>query len=93
MFVSRIADLPAELRVVKQAAPLTPYGLASPSAEFTATDKDGKQSGRLVLGTRSGGLVYAMGQAFRGIYQARSDLLTQIPAKRDLIVAASPPAP
>jgi hypothetical protein len=87
VFVSRVADLPAELRIVKQAAPLTPYGLASPAAEFVATGKDGKQSGRLVLGTKAGGLVYATGKSLPGIYQARSDLLTQVPAKRELIQA------
>ncbi|MBI4400633.1 MAG: DUF4340 domain-containing protein [Nitrospirae bacterium] len=88
LLVSRVADLPAELRVVKQAGPLAPYGLSSPTAEFTATGKDGKTKGRLVLGTRTGGLVYAMGQGLTGIYQARSDILTQIPAKRDLIAKA-----
>lgn len=84
LFVSRVVSLPAELRVVKQAGPLAPYGLANPAAEFTATAKDGKQRGRLVLGTRSGGLVYAMGQGLTGIFQARADLLTQIPTKADL---------
>ncbi|MGH7230405.1 MAG: DUF4340 domain-containing protein, partial [Nitrospiraceae bacterium] len=85
IFVSRVADLPAELRVVKQASPLTPYGLASPAAEFTATGKDGHQSGRLVLGTRMSGLIYAMGKSLPGIYQARSDLLTQIPSRQELV--------
>lgn len=85
LFVSRVVNLPAEIRVVKQAGPLTPYGLAAPAAEFTATAKDGKQRGRLVLGTTSGGLVYALGhQGLPGIFQARADLLTQIPAKTDL---------
>lgn len=88
VFVSRVADLPAELRVVKQAGPLTPYGLTSPAAELTATGSDGKTSGRLVLGTRTGGLVYAMGRALSGVYQARADLLDQIPAKKDLYAKA-----
>ena len=88
IFVSRVADLPAELRVVKQASPLAPYGLTTPAAEFTATGKDGTQSGRLVLGAKAGGLVYAMGKSLPGIYQARSDLLTQIPPKRELIQTA-----
>ncbi len=85
LFVSRVAELPAELRVVKQTGPLAPYGLASPAAEFRATGKDGQVRGRLVLGTRGGGLVYAIGQGLPGIYQARSDILTQIPAKHDLL--------
>jgi hypothetical protein len=91
LFVSRVVDLPAELRVVKEAGPLAPYGLASPSAELTATGKDGKMRGRLVLGARLGGavgLAYAMGQGLPGIYQVRSDILTQIPTKRELVVKA-----
>lgn len=84
LFVSRVVDLPAEIRIVKQAGPLAPYGLTSPTAEFTATGKDGKATGRLVLGTRTGGLVYAMGRGLPGVFQARSDLLTQIPSKHDL---------
>lgn len=84
LFVSRVVDLPAEIRIVKQAGPLAPYGLSSPTAEFTATGKDGKATGRLVLGTRTGGLVYAMGRGLPGVFQARSDLLTQIPSKQNL---------
>ncbi|MEW6542108.1 MAG: DUF4340 domain-containing protein [Nitrospirota bacterium] len=90
LFVSRVADLPAEIRVVKQAGPLAPYGLSSPAAEFTATGKDGKTKGRLILGTKTGGLVYAIGQGLPGIHQARSDLLSQIPAKRELPAGAEP---
>jgi hypothetical protein len=84
LFVSRVFDIPAEVRIVKQAGPLAPYGLTSPTAEFTATGKDGKATGRLVLGTRTGGLAYAMGRGLPGIFQVRSDLLTQIPPKQDL---------
>ncbi|MEP6887648.1 MAG: DUF4340 domain-containing protein [Nitrospirales bacterium] len=84
LFVSRVVDLPAEIRIVKQAGPLAPYGLTSATAEFTATGKDGKATGRLVLGTRTGGLVYAMGRGLPGVFQARSDLLTQIPSKHGL---------
>lgn len=93
LFVSRVVDLPAELRIVKQAGPLAPYGLTSPAAEFTATAKDGKIRGRLVLGTRVGGLVYAMGQGLPGIYQARPDLLTQIPAQQALLSPGTDTAP
>jgi hypothetical protein len=84
LFVSRVFDIPAEVRIVKQAGPLAPYGLTSPTAEFTATGKDGKATGRLVLGTRTGGLAYAMGRGLPGIFQVRTDLLTQIPPKQDL---------
>jgi len=89
LLISRVVDLPAELRVVKQPGPLAPYGLSSPSAEFTATAQDGKTTGRLVLGTRTGGLVYAMGRGLPGIYQARADLLTQVPTKQELLASPS----
>lgn len=84
LLVSRVADIPAEIRIVKQAGPLAPYGLTSPTAEFTATGKDGKTTGRLVVGTRTGGLAYAMGRGLPGVFQVRSDLLTQIPSKSEL---------
>ena len=90
LFVSRVVNLPAEIRVVKQPGPLSPYGLAAPAAEFTATGKDGKQSGRLVLGNQSSGLVYAIGQAMPGIFQARADILTQVPEQSSLIKPAEP---
>ncbi|HKW85970.1 MAG TPA: DUF4340 domain-containing protein [Nitrospiraceae bacterium] len=96
LFVSRVVNLPAEFRATKREGPLAPYGLTHPAAEFTATAKDGKRHGRLALGTRVGGLVYATGQGLRGIYQARADLLTQIPAKSELLAKAgqaTSPAP
>ncbi|MEX5215300.1 MAG: DUF4340 domain-containing protein [Nitrospiraceae bacterium] len=90
LFVSRVVNLPAEIRVVKQPGSLAPYGLVAPTAEFTATGKDGSQSGRLVLGNQSSGLVYAIGQAMPGVFQARADILTQIPEKLSLIKPVEP---
>ncbi len=84
LFVSRVVNLPAEMRAIKQPGALAPYGLASPSAEFVATGKDGTTK-RLILGKQSNGLVYAKGHGLTGIYQARADLLSQIPAKQSLI--------
>lgn len=84
LLVSRVVDLPAEIRIVKQVGPLAPYGFNSPTAEFVATGKDGKTTGRVVIGTRTGGLVYAMGHGLPGVFQARSDLLAQIPSKSEL---------
>ena len=84
LFVSRVAGLPAELFVVKEGGPLPPYGLSNPSAELTATGKDGKVKGRLVLGAKTEGLVYAMGSALGGIYQVRADILSQIPSSGEL---------
>lgn len=85
LFVSRVANLPAEERVMKQSSPLAPYGLLSPAAEFVATAKDGKTTGRLTLGSQSGNLLYATGQRISGLFQVRPDLLTQIPSKADLL--------
>jgi hypothetical protein len=85
LFVSRVANLPAEERIIKQSTPLAPYGLLAPTAEFIATGKDGKIAGRLTLGNHVGNLVYATGQRLQGVFQARPDLLTQIPSKADLL--------
>lgn len=85
LFVSRVANLPAELRVLKQSTPLAPYGLLVPSAEFIATGKDGKIAGKLALGNLAGNLAYAMGQGLQGVFQVRPDLLTQIPSKANLL--------
>ena len=85
LFVSRVANLPAEERVMKQSAPLAPYGLLAPAAEFVATGKDGKTSGKLTLGNQAGNLLYATGQRLQGVFQVRPDILTQIPSKTDLL--------
>ncbi len=85
LFVSRVANLPAEERVIKQSAPLAPYGLAAPAAEFVATGRDGKVVGRLALGNQSGNLLYATGARLQGIFQVRPDILTQIPSKQELL--------
>ena len=89
LFVSRVADVPAEGRVVKQAGPLAPYGLVSPAAEFVARGMDGKLAGKLSIGDQSSGLAYAMGSRLQGVYQIRADLLSQIPKKEDLLEASS----
>lgn len=90
LFISRVVDLPAELRIVKDPGPLAPYGLSSPAAEFVVTAKDGKTTHRLILGNKTSGLVYAMGSGLPGIYQARSDLLMQIPSKDSLFAKPIP---
>ena len=85
LLVSRIVNLPAEERVLKQAGPLAPYGLVAPVAEFVATGKDGRVAGRLVMGNQVGGLVYAIGHRIPGIFQVRPDLLKQIPSRLALL--------
>jgi hypothetical protein len=89
LFVSRVANLPAEERVIKQTAPLAPYGLLAPAAEFIAIGKDGKEAGRLALGNQAGNLLYASGGRLQGVFQVRPDLLTQIPAKTELLSKSS----
>jgi hypothetical protein len=91
LFVSRVVNLPAEERVLKQTSALAPYGLVVPAAEFVATGKDGKVVGRLTLGNQVGGLVYAVGQRLSGVFQARADLLTQVPSRTSLLASASGP--
>jgi hypothetical protein len=85
LFVSRVANLPAEERVLKQSSPLAPYGLLAPSAEFVVTGRDGTIVGKLTLGNLAGNLVYAMGHRLQGVFQVRPDLLMQIPSKADLL--------
>ena len=85
LLVSRIVNLPAEERVLKQAGQLAPYGLVAPAAEFVATGKDGRLAGRLAMGNQVGGLVYAMGRRIPGVFQVRPDLLTQIPSRLALL--------
>jgi len=89
LFVSRVANVPAEERVVKQAGPLAPYGLVNPAAEFMATGKDGKLVGKLTIGDQVNGLAYAMGLRLQGIFQIRPDLLKQIPTKAELLTPAN----
>ena len=93
LLVSRIVNLPAEERVLKQAGPLAPYGLVAPVAEFVATGKNGRVAGRLALGNQSGGLLYAIGHRIPGVFQVRPDLLTQIPSRLALLASgpATPP--
>jgi hypothetical protein len=93
LFVSRVANVPAEERVIKQAGPLAPYGLVIPAAEFIATGRDGKIAGKLSIGSHANGLAYAMGLRIQGIFQIRADLLTQIPAKKNLLAASSDKTP
>ena len=85
LFVSRIVNVPAEERVVKQPGPLAPYGLVNPAAEFIAMGKDGKLVGKLLIGDQADGLAFAMGHRLPGVYQIRADLLKQIPTRTALL--------
>ena len=85
LFVSRVVDLPAEIRVATEATSLSTFGLDSPSVEFHAIDQKGRERGHLLLGKRGRGLVYAMGAGLPGVHQARSAILTQIPSRHRLL--------
>lgn len=93
LFVSRVANVPSEERVVKQAGLLAPYGLVTPAAEFVATGRDGRIVGKLSIGNHADGLAYATGQRLQGIFQIRADLLNQIPSKNELLVATTNKTP
>ena len=86
LFVSRLVDLPAELPVSETKTNPERYGLTSPTIEIAGIDQKGRPRGRLTLGTREKGLVYATGAGLPGIYQTRSLILTQIPSPETLLV-------
>ena len=86
LFVSRLVDLPAELPVSETKKNPEQYGLTSPAIEIAGIDQKGRPRGRLTLGTREKGLVYATGAGLPGIYQTRSLILSQIPSPETLLV-------
>lgn len=85
LFVSRLVDLPAEVSVSPTKNHPDRYALAPPDLEIIGIDRRGRRRGRLALGTREKGLVYAMGTGLPGIYQARSIILTQLPSPESLV--------
>ncbi len=87
LFVSRLADLPAEVFVSPTSNHREHDALDSPALEIVGIDRQGRQRGHLALGTREKGLVYARGSGLPGIYQARSIILTQIPSPESLLSA------
>ena len=85
LFVSRLVDLPAELSVSETKDRPDQYGLRPPAIEITGIDQKGRPRGRLALGTREKGLVYATGAGIPGLYQTRSLILNQIPSPETLL--------
>ena len=85
LFVSRLVDLPAELPVSETNNNPEAYGLMPPTVEIEGIDQKGRPRGRLELGTREKGLVYATGAGLSGIYQTRSLILSQIPSPEILL--------
>lgn len=89
LFVSRVVDLPAELSISVTTDNLEEYGLGSPAIDIIGVDTRGRPRGHLALGKREKGLVYATGAGLPGVYQARSVILTQMPAD-DLLESVGP---
>ena len=85
LFVSRVVDLPAEISHPEN-SPLTIHpGLDTPQAIIRGRNRQGQQSGLLVLGRREKGLVFARGAGHQGLYQVRSTILDQIPTRAQLV--------
>ncbi len=85
LFVSRVMDLPAELRAESEENNLDHYGLSNPHVEIIGIDQQGQTGGRLLLGKRESGLVYALGKGLPGVYQTRSQILSQIPSDLEFL--------
>ncbi|MDH5699013.1 MAG: DUF4340 domain-containing protein [Nitrospirota bacterium] len=85
LFVSRIVDAPAEIFHPDSSLASTDNGIASPTATISGMNRNGQEVGRLILGKRERGLVFAKGASLPGLYQIRSTVLDQIPIKSQLI--------
>ncbi len=85
LFLSRLVDLPAEIFLPAEIIETADHGLSNPRITIRGLDKKGQQQGKLELGNRVKGLVYARGASLSGTYQARSTILSQIPTKRTLL--------
>ena len=84
LFVSRVVDLPTEITHPEESATALQTGLDSPTVTIHGRNRQGQQSGQLILGKREKGLVFAKGGGHKGLYQVRSTILNQIPTKTQL---------
>jgi Domain of unknown function (DUF4340) len=85
LFVSRVVDLPAEIFHPSSSPSSQGNGMASPIATILGINRKGQEAGRLILGKREKGLVFAEGDGLPGLYQVRSTILDHIPEKSQLI--------
>ncbi len=85
LFVSRVVDLPVEISHPARSTTSMQHGLDSPTVIIQGRNRQGKNVGKLVLGKREKGLVYARGAGHQGLYQVRSNILSQIPTQTQLI--------
>ncbi|MDH4194698.1 MAG: DUF4340 domain-containing protein [Nitrospirota bacterium] len=84
LFISRVVDVPAEIFHPDSSPTSKDNGLASPTATILGRNRNGQEAGRLTLGKREKGLVFAKGASLPGLYQVRSTILDQIPTKAQL---------
>lgn len=91
LFISRVVDLPAEILHPESSASSQPHGMASPIATLSGINHQGQEAGRLILGKKEKGLVFAKGAGLPGLYQVRSSILDQIPTKDQLTRKTSAP--
>jgi len=85
LFISRVVDLPVEIFIPEESPASLGHGLEAPTAIFQGRNRQGQQTGQLVLGKREKGLVFARGTGLNGLYQVRSTILDQIPSKVSLL--------
>ena len=85
LFVSRVVDIPAEISHPDGSTSLLQHGLDTPTATIRGRNRQGKFMGELVLGKREKGLVYARGAGHEGLYQVRSNILSQIPSQTQFV--------
>ena len=85
LFVSRVVDLPAEISHPASSSTSIQHGLDTPTATIQGRNRQGKNVGKLVLGKREKGLVFAKGAGYQGLYQVRSNILSQIPTQTQLV--------
>jgi len=91
LFVSRVVDAPAEIFHPNSSPTAKDHGLASPIATILGINRNGQEVGRLILGKREKGLIFAKGASLPGLYQVRSTILDQIPTKAQLGQRGSAP--
>jgi len=85
LFVSRVVDIPAEISHPDDSTASLHHGLDPPTATIRGRNRQGKYMGKLLLGKREKGLVFARGAGHEGLYQVRSNILSQIPTQTQLV--------
>ena len=85
LFVSRVVDLPTEIAHPEGSPTSSQAGLDAPTATIRGRNRQGQESGQLILGKREKGLVFAKGAGLKGLYQVRSTILDQIPTQPQVL--------